>query len=81
MDFPISGILRNCRSGIRAPIFGRMKSQKPSIKNCPFCRIAMVGSRSHPGKAQIDTFECLQCNTVIRLDASPTDGDRRREHG
>jgi hypothetical protein len=56
-----------------------MTPQKPTIKNCPFCRIAMVGSRSHPGKAEIDTYECLQCDTVINLDASPTHAGPRRK--
>jgi hypothetical protein len=58
-----------------------MTLQKPIIKNCPFCRIAMVGSRSKPGRPEFYTFHCLQCDTVIHLDAPPADSEPRRDRG
>jgi hypothetical protein len=50
-----------------------MTPSKPTIRNCPFCRIAMVGSRSKPGQADFDTFHCLHCDTMIHLDGAPED--------
>jgi hypothetical protein len=58
-----------------------MTPPTPTIKNCPFCRIAMVGSRSRPGKAEVDTFHCLHCDTVIHLDGAPADSEARRDRG
>jgi hypothetical protein len=58
-----------------------MTPLKPTIRNCPFCRIAMVGSRSKPDKADLDMFRCLHCDTVIYLDGSPADSDVRRDRG
>lgn len=40
------------------------------IRNCPFCRIAMVGSRSNAASENPNAFRCLQCGTTIELDRS-----------
>lgn len=47
-----------------------MTPAQPPIRNCPFCRIAMVGSRSHDASPMLDMFRCLQCGTTIDLDRS-----------
>jgi hypothetical protein len=56
-----------------------MTPPKPSIRNCPFCRIAMVGSRSKPDKPELDTYHCLHCDTMIHLEAPPPNGGPRRD--
>jgi hypothetical protein len=58
-----------------------MTPPKPTIRNCPFCRIAMVGSRSKSGQADFDTFHCLNCDTLIHLDSSSADREPRRDRG
>jgi hypothetical protein len=48
--------------------FVAVRPPQPPPRNCPFCRIAMVASRSNSGIAIFDKFHCLQCDTVIRFD-------------
>jgi hypothetical protein len=40
--------------------------QRPRIRHCPICGIAMQASKSQENLAHFDTFECLSCHTVIR---------------
>ena len=39
--------------------------QRPPIRHCPVCGIAMQASKSQKDLAYFDTFECLSCHTVI----------------
>jgi hypothetical protein len=56
-----------------------MTPSRPTIRNCPICRIAMVSSRSRPDSAAFDTFQCLSCDTVIRIDIPHGGGDDERK--
>ncbi len=42
----------------------------PKIRNCPFCRIAMVASRLNSRSTGFDQYQCLKCGTVIRFDGN-----------
>jgi hypothetical protein len=55
-----------------------MNSPQPVIRNCPFCRVAMVGSRSQPDRREFDMFLCLNCDTVIQLDTPTARGETTR---
>lgn len=44
------------------------KHHPPKIRNCPFCRIAMVASRTNSRSIAFDQYQCLKCGTVIRFD-------------
>jgi len=39
--------------------------QRPPIRHCPICGIAMQASKSQEHLAHFDKFECLSCHTVI----------------
>jgi hypothetical protein len=39
--------------------------QRPPIRHCPLCGIAMQASKSRENLAYFDKFECLSCHTVI----------------
>jgi hypothetical protein len=41
------------------------------VRHCPLCGFAMVGGRSDENGAQVDTFSCLNCQTVITLTPPP----------
>jgi hypothetical protein len=45
-----------------------MTPVRPPIRNCPFCRIAMVASQSGTHGPMYDEFRCLRCDTVIRFE-------------
>jgi hypothetical protein len=40
----------------------------------------MVGSRSSPDRPTFDVFNCLSCDTQIRIDSSRVSDDGDREH-
>lgn len=40
--------------------------QRPPIRHCPICGIAMQASKSQEDLTHFDKFECLSCHTVIR---------------
>ena len=42
----------------------------PRIKNCPMCRLAMVGGRTDNKPAEFNHFRCLGCDLTITI--SPT---------
>jgi len=39
--------------------------QRPKIRHCPVCGIAMQASKSQENLAYFDKFECLSCHTLI----------------
>jgi len=41
-------------------------SQLPNIRHCPACGVAMQASKSREDLAHFDTFECLNCRSLIR---------------
>jgi hypothetical protein len=45
-----------------------MRSSRPPLRNCPFCKIAMVAMKAEGGKAGYGRFECLTCGTTIAFD-------------
>lgn len=54
-----------------------MKS-RPPIRHCPVCGIAMQAQKSKDELSQVDTFVCLNCETVIRESKRPPDGGKSR---
>jgi transposase-like protein len=36
-----------------------------SAKQCPICRVSMLGSRTGPAPREFDHFECLNCGLVM----------------
>jgi hypothetical protein len=44
--------------------------QRPKIRHCPVCGIAMQASKTHENAADFDKFDCLTCHTVI-LESTP----------
>ena len=45
--------------------------QRPPIRHCPVCGIAMQASKSRENLAHFDKFECLSCHTVITTESKP----------
>jgi C4-type Zn-finger protein len=45
--------------------------QRPPIRHCPICGIAMQASKSQENLAYFDKFECLSCHTVITTESKP----------
>jgi hypothetical protein len=41
-------------------------SKRAPIRHCPVCGVAMQASKSRDDLTDFDTFECLNCHTVIR---------------
>jgi hypothetical protein len=41
--------------------------QRPPIRHCPVCGIAMQASKSQENLTHFDKFECLSCRTVISV--------------
>jgi hypothetical protein len=52
-------------------------SQQPrlSIHHCPVCKVAMLGGKLDEEGRQLDTFTCLQCETVVTTIPSPKRGN------
>lgn len=42
-----------------------MEAPRPPLKNCPFCKIAMVVVAADADLGGHDRFECLTCGTTI----------------
>ena len=40
-------------------------AEKPPVRHCPVCRLAMVGSKSRDDLERPDIFHCLNCGTEI----------------
>jgi len=51
----------------------KMSMLKAMLKDCPRCRIAMLGSKSNPASSHPDRYECLQCGTIISYPPSTAD--------
>jgi hypothetical protein len=49
-------------------------SQRPRIRHCPICGIAMQASKSRKDLADFDIFECLNCGTAINESTSQLPG-------
>jgi hypothetical protein len=49
-----------------------LQSRPPTqtIRHCPVCRVAMLGSRSNEKSVGFDTFTCLRCQSVMSLASS-----------
>ena len=47
--------------------FGSVLSptQRPLIRHCPLCGIAMQAKKSRENADKYDVFECLNCETLI----------------
>jgi rubredoxin len=50
--------------------------QRPSLRHCPVCGVAMQASKSQENLTHFDKFECLNCNTVIS-ETKPQPGERK----
>ena len=53
--------------------------QRPPIRHCPICGIAMQASKSQENLANFDKFECLSCHTVIITEAKSKPSAGKRE--
>jgi len=53
--------------------------QRPPIRHCPVCGIAMQASKSQENLAYFDKFECLSCRTVITTESKPPPSASERE--
>ena len=42
-----------------------LSTDRPTLRTCPLCRVAMLGSKSREDLAGDDTFTCLRCDTVL----------------
>ncbi len=51
---------------------------RPSLRNCPVCRLAMVASKSSADRPHVDTFTCLDCGMIITT-AEPKHRPRGQE--
>jgi predicted RNA-binding Zn-ribbon protein involved in translation (DUF1610 family) len=49
------------------------------VRSCPVCRTAMIASKSKPERALFDTFNCLNCGTVVTLPSDRKAQSGRRE--
>jgi hypothetical protein len=38
-----------------------------ALRVCPVCGVAMLATKSDAASEDVDTFNCLRCNTVISL--------------
>jgi hypothetical protein len=39
--------------------------ERPPIKNCPVCRLAMLGDKTDSRLAEFDIYRCLACDLTI----------------
>jgi len=53
--------------------------QRPPMRHCPICGIAMQASKSQENLTYFDKFECLSCHTVITTEAKPRPPSGKRE--
>jgi Zn-finger nucleic acid-binding protein len=51
-----------------------MTGQRPPMKPCPLCGVAMVASKSSVEHERFDIFTCLRCDAVISFE--PDKGER-----
>ena len=51
--------------GYWATIMSDASTRSP--QQCPLCGIAMLANKSHPTKAEFDTWNCLRCDTEIAM--------------
>jgi len=48
------------------PLFAMDSEKKrPVVKNCPICRLAMVGERTDTKLAAFNVYRCLGCDLTI----------------
>ena len=52
--------------------------QRPPMRHCPICGIAMQASKSQEHLTHFDKFECLSCHTVI-TESKPRPRPGKRE--
>jgi len=52
------------RAGIRRTFFMTSR-RRLFVRPCPLCGVAMQASKSREDLADVDTFQCLSCQTVI----------------
>jgi hypothetical protein len=44
-----------------------MMTERPPIRNCPRCGVAMVSRKADARSAGDDTYECVFCGTVVNF--------------
>ncbi|MDO8877562.1 MAG: hypothetical protein Q8M24_09655 [Pseudolabrys sp.] len=50
-----------------------MKSRpRPPLRHCPICGIAMQAQKTRDDTPRFDLFECLSCDTTIRVSKPPS---------
>jgi hypothetical protein len=66
---------QNPRGAARA-IIAMDPRKPPQIKNCPICRLAMVGERTDNNLSEFNSFRCLGCDlTITTTPAARSDED------
>jgi hypothetical protein len=43
------------------------KVTRPPLQTCPLCGLAMIAHKSRPEAAAYDVYECLACESELRL--------------
>jgi hypothetical protein len=51
------------------------RKKPPPIKNCPMCRLAMVGDRTDSTLAEFNFYRCLGCDLTITITPTAERGD------
>jgi hypothetical protein len=50
--------------------------KRPPLKNCPMCRLAMVGDKTDSRLAEFNVYRCLGCDLTITT-APTSAGDNK----
>ncbi len=58
-------------------VFSMSSRERPKLRHCPICGIAMQASKSREGLAHFDRYECLSCHTVISETKTPPKKNER----
>lgn len=48
---------------------------RPRVRHCLICGIAMVGDKSTPARKEPDIFRCLNCHSVVDLSGASNKED------
>ena len=54
----------------------KSRPERPVIKHCVLCGVAMIASKSREHLEREDTFSCLNCGTVVT--SAPTTPNSRK---
>jgi hypothetical protein len=52
-----------------------MTSRRRLVRACPLCGVAMQASKSRDDVVDVDTFQCLTCETTVSERKQPPPGE------